>query len=267
MCHINPTRPSGFARSPDAPTTFVPMSAVDDTSGTIVAPQVRAYRDVAKGYTFFQEGDVLFAKITPCMQNGKAAIAMRLLDGVGFGSTEFHVLRPGPNVFARWIHLAVRRPRFREEATRYFTGAVGQQRVPEDFVARSLIPLPPVEEQRRIAARLSEQMAQVEHMRQAAQAQAEAARALPAAFLRQVFESEQAKTWPRRRLGVVCQKPQYGFTASATREKVGPKLLRITCGSSVIMTPVFGSVKMSPYEGDSFIEPEGTAKGNGLEPC
>lgn len=105
VAQLNPRRPADLARDNDAPTTFVPMAAVDETLGTITRPETRPFAEVKKGYTCFAEGDVLFAKITPCLQNGKHAIARDLTDGVGFGSTEFHVLRPGPCVIAEWIHF------------------------------------------------------------------------------------------------------------------------------------------------------------------
>jgi type I restriction enzyme S subunit len=105
------------------------------------------------------------------------------------------------------------------------TGVPGLNR--EDAY-RQLLPLPPPDEQRRIAARLSEQMTVVERTRRAALAQVEATRALPASFIRQVFDWEEAKTWPRRKLRETCEKPQYGYTAASAREEVGPKFLRIT---------------------------------------
>lgn len=71
VCEINPRRPNGFKRPGPARTTFVPMSAVDAIRGIIAEPETRPYAEVANGYTYFGEGDVLFAKITPCMQNGK----------------------------------------------------------------------------------------------------------------------------------------------------------------------------------------------------
>jgi len=79
------------------------MSAVAENGGGIVRPETRPFGQVAKGYTFFAEGDVIFAKITPCMQNGKHAIAGNLLDGIGFGSTEFHVFRPRGEIISEWI--------------------------------------------------------------------------------------------------------------------------------------------------------------------
>jgi len=203
VCELNPTRPAGFSRREETQTSFVPMAAVDDLTGTVARPEVRPYSAVKKGYTYFAEGDVLFAKITPCMQNGKHAVARGLTDGVGFGTTEFHVLRPGHEITAEWIHSFIRQPWVLHEATRHFTGAVGQQRVPEGFLSELEIPLPPLPEQRRIAGILNEQMQEVEKARKATQAQLEAARALPAAYLREVFESEEAKKWSRKRLGDV----------------------------------------------------------------
>src|SRR5437879_177790 len=130
---INPRRPKGFRRDDRAPTTFVPMAAVDAIRGVIAGPQIRPYKAVANGFTYFAEGDVLFAKITPCMQNGKHAIATGLIDGLGFGTTEFHVLRPLDYVTSEWIHYFVRQPSFLREAEENFRGAVGQQRVPPEF--------------------------------------------------------------------------------------------------------------------------------------
>lgn len=205
VCDVNPRRPPDLKRPDDAPTTFIPMSAVDERLGTIVRHEVRPFAEVRKGYTYFGEGDVLFAKITPCMQNGKHAIARNLIDGLGFGTTEFHVLRPAAQVIAEWIHFYLRQPAVLEEATIYFIGSAGQQRLPVSYLAALEIPLPPLDEQKRIAAILNEQMAAVERARAAAEAQLETAKAFPAAYLRAVFNSVEAQQWPRQRLGSVCQ--------------------------------------------------------------
>lgn len=204
ICDINPSRPAGFRRASDALTTFVPMSAVDEHRGVILNSEIRPFSDVAKGYTFFSEGDILFAKITPCMQNGKQAIARGLIDGIGFGSTEFHIIRPRPGVASEWIHRFVRQPHVLSAAANHFTGAVGQQRVPESFLASLEIPLPSIDEQDRIMHILNEQMTAVERARAAAQARLEAAKALPAAYLRAVFESEEAKEWPQRKFDEIA---------------------------------------------------------------
>src|SRR5713101_376568 len=130
VCSVNPRRPQVY-RSEPTPTSFLPMSGVDEVHGIISSLETRPFVEVARGFTYFQEGDVLFAKITPSMENGKCAIARNLIDGIGFGSTEFHVLRPELDFTPEWIHLYIRRLSFRLEAKRHFQGAVGQQRVPD----------------------------------------------------------------------------------------------------------------------------------------
>ena len=204
VCEVNPSRPRGFFRSPDTPTTFIPMAAVDEKSGTY-KPEIVPYSKVSKGYTYFEENDVLFAKITPCMQNGKHVIAKNLIDGIGFGTTEFHVLRAKKEIIPEWIWYFIRQPCFLQEATGYFTGAVGQQRIPKEFLINYVIPLPPLEDQRRIIAKIQELMQEVERARTACEKQLEAVKALPSAYLREVFESEEAKKWERKKLGEVCK--------------------------------------------------------------
>ena len=174
ICEFNPRRPEIF-RGDDALTTFVPMPAVSPLGAGITKPELRPFREIRRGYTYFAEGDVLFAKITPCMQNGKHAIARGLTDGIGFGSTEFHVLRPTEGVSSEWIHAFLIQPWLWEKATAHFSGSVGQQRVPEEFLAELEIPLPPRQEQNRLASQLNEQLAEVERARAAVEAQLQAA--------------------------------------------------------------------------------------------
>ena len=200
-----------------------------------------------------------FAKITPCMQNGKHAIARGLIDGLGFGTTEFHVLRPGREVAPEWIHFFLRQPRILQEATAYFTGAVGQQRVPEEFLANLEIPLPPISTQQRIAAILIGQMAAVERARTAAEVRLEAAKALPAAYLRAVLNSPDAARWPRRPLREVCVGAgQYGTSVKADVEGEGIPILRM--GNLVEGGIRWGDLKhirLSPAEEDKYRLAEG----------
>ena len=189
VCEINPRRPE-LGRPDEAPTTFVPMEAVDHRLAVVVRPETRPYGEVRKGYTYFAEGDVLFAKITPCMQNGKHAIARGLIEGVGFGSTEFHVLRPTAEITSEWIHFFLRQPWVLHAATAYFEGAVGQQRVPSDFLFALEIPLVPLPEQRRIVAILNEQMAEAERARKSIEEELDTINKLPAALLRRAFNGE-----------------------------------------------------------------------------
>jgi len=184
------------------------MDAVSATHGVVDRPQSRPYGDIKKGYTFFSDGDVMFAKITPCMQNGKHFIAGNLLDGIGFASTEFHVLRPGDPLLAEWVHFYLRQPSILKEATYHFTGTVGQQRVPDSFLKELSIPLPPVAEQKRIVGVLNRKMAAVEKARAAALERVEAVRALPAAWLREVFSfggEGLPRGWQQVKLGDICK--------------------------------------------------------------
>lgn len=144
VCSINPRLPKGQKPAPETPVSFVPMAAVDEHYGAITKKEIRSYEAVSKGYTAFQNDDVLFAKITPCMENGKAAIADDLENGLGFGSTEFHVLRPTGKAHKAWLYGLVRLELFRQEAKRSFTGTAGQQRVPTEYLKSLDVPIPPM---------------------------------------------------------------------------------------------------------------------------
>ncbi|MGO4319925.1 restriction endonuclease subunit S, partial [Agrobacterium sp. MCAB5] len=108
---------------------------------------------VSKGFTQFVDDDVIFAKITPSMENGKSAVARRVVNATGFGSTEFHVLRSTGAVVPEYLWRFVRRQEFRDNAQQVMSGAVGQQRVPAEYLKSHLLPLPPLPEQRLIVAK------------------------------------------------------------------------------------------------------------------
>ena len=155
IVEINPSgRPKAKT---EQPTSFLPMTLVDPSHIYSDTLDVKRFEDVSTGYTYFEENDVLFAKITPCMENGNIVIAKNLLNGFGFGSTEFHVIRPNEKANSAWLYAFVKRPEFRKEATRWFRGTAGQQRVPSDFLESYRVPLPPLtlqEEFARVAARV-----------------------------------------------------------------------------------------------------------------
>ena len=155
VAYINPFTKIQVAM--DDMVTFVPMEAVSDTEGKIVAPRLVVLTEVAKGYTRFQENDILWAKITPCMQNGKSAVARYLQGGIGFGSTEFHIIRSRDYNFILpdYIWILIRIKSVRELAKKYFVGSAGQQRVPASFLADLAIPLPPLAVQKQIMERVA----------------------------------------------------------------------------------------------------------------
>ncbi|MDD2733718.1 MAG: restriction endonuclease subunit S [Desulfuromonadaceae bacterium] len=127
------------------------MAAVSE-SGEIISQVERPFAEVSKGYTYFAEGDVLMAKITPCMENGKATFVQKLRHPAGFGSTEFHVLRPSSEIDGKYLFYMIWNPLFRKDAGRNMTGTAGQKRIPSSFLKDYKIPLPPLPEQKRIAA-------------------------------------------------------------------------------------------------------------------
>lgn len=150
VAEINPRKPRSVKERTD-PVAFLGMADVGE-DGTFTVSEQRAVPDVIKGYTYFERGDVLIAKITPCLENGKATFLESLPTDIGFGSTEFHVVRPGPEADARYLFYLLWNPAFRHVAERNMTGTAGQQRVPTHFLERVPVPLPPLDEQRRIAA-------------------------------------------------------------------------------------------------------------------
>ena len=150
---MNPRRPSLDTEN-GALVNFVPMAAVDERLGGIQETLYRPYSEVAKGYTYFENDDVLFAKITPCLQNGKHTLINGLRGGYGFGTTEFHVLRAGDSLEPRHLFRVVTQPHNIRECADSFTGTAGQQRVQPDTLREIPVPLPPLPEQQAIAEAL-----------------------------------------------------------------------------------------------------------------
>ena len=157
----NPVRSEVADRPEDDLVSFVPMEAVGEF-GELNATQERQIADVYTGYTYFAEGDVVVAKITPCFENGKGAVATGLCNGVGFGTTELHVLRAGPNISNRWLYYVTASEPFRSIGESEMLGAGGQKRVPEDFIKDFRVGVPGFEEQERIADFLDKKTGQID---------------------------------------------------------------------------------------------------------
>jgi type I restriction enzyme S subunit len=149
LATVNPSR-APAPSSPNEPVSFIAMSDVSE-GGAWINRQERPFSSVKQGFTSFADDDVLVAKITPCLENGKGCHARDLVGGIGFGSTEFHVLRAASEVSPRFLFHWSQSPLFRERAKVYMTGSAGQQRVGTEFFDRFLVPALPLAEQRRIA--------------------------------------------------------------------------------------------------------------------
>jgi len=153
VCTVNP-RKSQLNEKPQTRVSFVPMADLNEHRISFQPRDEKQLCEVSASYTYFEDNDVLFAKVTPCFENGKAGIALGLLNGIGFGSSEFYVLRSNGQVLPEWIYFCVMHPLFRNAAVAQMTGTGGLQRVPRDYVENFQIPLPPLEIQKEIVTEI-----------------------------------------------------------------------------------------------------------------
>jgi type I restriction enzyme S subunit len=153
VCKINP--PKGETRNLDGniSVSFVPMQCVQENNKALGKAETRTLHEVDTGsYTYFRDSDVILAKVTPCFENGKAALAAGLENQIGFGSSELHVLRPSEYVDSGYLYRVITSPHFRKYALPRMTGTGGLRRVPASAIADYEFVLPPLSEQKRIAA-------------------------------------------------------------------------------------------------------------------
>ena len=200
ICEINPKlQPDKIGENLEV--SFLPMKLLEEGTGRFDLSETRKYSEVKKGYTPFIDGDLIFAKITPCMENGKIAVLSNLKNGIGFGSTEFHVSRPTQLINAFYLFYLFYlfyfflQKSIREDAKRNFTGSAGQLRVPKNYFESIPIPLPPLAEQHRIVAKIEELFSDLEDgivSLKKAQAQLKTYRQ---AVLKYAFEGKLTAAW------------------------------------------------------------------------
>lgn len=190
ICKINPKKLDTKNLPDDLEVSFFPMPALSEIYGEITAPQIRTLKEVRTGFTNFSEGDIVFAKITPCMENGKSAVIGKLVNDIGFGTTEFFVLRCGNRLYNRYLYYLVRDQHFRDKAKTVMTGAVGQQRVPKSFLEEYQIQLPPVAEQKEIIRILDDLFAKEMKVKEASEAVIEQIDVMKKAVLARAFRGE-----------------------------------------------------------------------------
>jgi type I restriction enzyme S subunit len=231
IAEVNPGRLGDIAV--DAQISFVPMPAVSDIDGEIVDPTIRSYGEVSKGYTQFREGDVIFAKITPCMENGKIAVARALEGGMACGSTEFHVVRPSGGISSDFLWRYLRQKSFRNDAEASMTGAVGQRRVPAIFLKEHSVALPPLPEQRRIVAKLDSLTGKSRRARDHLDHIPRLVEKYKQAILAAAFRGDLTREWREARglptprsvlLGDVAEGFNYGSAAKSAKEGRVPVL-------------------------------------------
>lgn len=190
VCEINPSKREMTPIPDSTVVSFIPMASVSEISGSIEQIHTRTLKEVNKGYTYFREGDIIFAKITPCMENGKMAITKNLTNKIGFGSTEFHVLRCSERVLPEYVYHFLRQKTFRSQARMNMTGTAGQLRVPSSFLEEYSFPVPHIDVQRKIVKMLESIRITESEIRLESETMLEQTNKLPHSVLTKAFAGE-----------------------------------------------------------------------------
>ncbi len=180
--------------------SFVPMEDLGIFTKRFNTQHERKLKDVAGSYTYFANGDVLMAKITPCFENGKIGIANDLKNGIGFGSSEYFVFRSKGEIYSDYLYYFLSTDDFREKGRKVMSGAVGHKRVPKEFIEDYEIPVPSTEEQKRIVKLLDDVFEEVTKARQSAEKNLQNSKELFESYLQSVFANP-GKDWEEKKLG------------------------------------------------------------------
>jgi type I restriction enzyme S subunit len=202
ICTIKPPKNEAKRKLKDVDiVSFLPMEDLGIDKKYPEPKSVRKLGEVAGSYTYFADGDVLLAKITPCFENGKLGIASSLTNGIGFGSSEYIVFRPSAELSNEFLYYFLLQDSFRTEGITTMSGAVGHKRVSKEFIERRKIPLPPLPEQQRIIAILDEAFAGLATATANAEKNLKNARDLFDGYLGSVFAAD----WKKESLGEICE--------------------------------------------------------------
>jgi len=167
ICIFKPSKDEVKNLPEDTLVSFVPMATLNVFDANFVAKEERKISEVQTGFTYFKDNDILLAKITPCFENGKAAIAQNLTNGIGFGSTEYIVIRANTSiVYPEWIFYHINTPEFIDGGKSFMTGTAGQQRVDINYVKQYRIPVPSLDEQKEILDKIRYEQSLVEPSKQ-----------------------------------------------------------------------------------------------------
>ncbi len=191
VCQIKPPKSEAREKvSASSLVSFLPMEDMGIDVKYVQATQTKPLSAVVGSYTYFADGDVLLAKITPCFENGKLGIADGLKNGIGFGSSEYFVFRPDETVSKEWLYYFLSRETFRVEGAARMSGAVGHKRVSKEFIEECSIPVPPLAEQQRIVARLDALSEETQRLARLYEQKLAALEALKKTLLHQAFSGQ-----------------------------------------------------------------------------
>lgn len=203
-CQIKPPKDEARRKlSEKEMVSFVPMEDLGINQKILIPAQKKPLSNVINSYTYFADGDVLMAKITPCFENGKLGIAANLNNGIGFGSSEYIVFRPNKHLDKEWLYYFLSREAFRVEGAQRMNGAVGHKRVAKEFIEAYPIPIPPLPEQKRIVAILDKAFEAIATAKANAEKNLQNARDLFESHLNDVF-TQRGEGWEEKRLGELC---------------------------------------------------------------
>ena len=182
----------------DTLASFVPMEKIDPGMKGTFSFEVQPWGKIKKGHTQFENGDVAFAKISPCFENGKSMLVNGLKNGLGAGTTELIILRQ-PKVAQKYTFYLVSSSDFIQKGTRTYSGTVGQQRISMDFVRNYPVPLPPLDEQERIVTRIESLFAKLDEAKEKAETVLYSYETRKAAILHKAFTGELTAKWREER--------------------------------------------------------------------
>lgn len=175
----------------DSFVTFLPMKLVEAKTGIFHLTEKKLFKEVKKGFTQFQNNDVIFAKITPCMENGKIALLDNLVNGIGCGSTEFHVIRVDKTkVNSKFMLYFLLQDSYRKEAKSNMKGTAGQLRVPADFILNSKFYIVNLSQQDEIVSEIEKRFSEAENLEKAINLGLKQAESLRQSILKNAFEGK-----------------------------------------------------------------------------
>ena len=192
-CNIKPPKSEAKRLEGNQKVSFMPMEALGINQKFSMPNQIRTLESVSGSYTYFAENDVLLAKITPCFENGKLGIARNLVNEIGFGSSEYIVFRPTNNVNNEWLYYFLNRESFRIEGAKNMSGAVGHKRVTKEFIENSMLPVPSLEEQKKLVEAIANIHQETEKLKRNSEIKINQLTALKNVILQQAFSGELVK--------------------------------------------------------------------------
>lgn len=211
ICEVAPSKNRSKAKNIDplSEVSFIPMEDLTIGDKYVYPSRRESYKNISSGYTYFEEGDILIAKVTPCFENGKLAIAKGLAHGIGFGSSEYIVIRnTAQEIISDYIYYYLRTEFFKRNGKKLMVGACGLKRLPKAYVASLLIPFPlSFQEQQRIVEILDAEFAKIDALKANAEKSLQAAKDLFQSALKQALEPK--KNWECKTVAEISENLDY----------------------------------------------------------